>query len=110
MEQLGPVVVARGVEALALLVEPRRLEVGVEDALLAVERAGEVPAVGAEDRAAAAAEQVVAVEAIAQREVVGIRGLARWKWDGATTNARDSRAMCTSVACQASPSSAVDAM
>ena len=34
---------------------------------------------------------------------------ARWKWDGEMTNARDSRAMCTSVACQASPSSAVDA-
>ena len=34
----------------------------------------------------------------------------RWKWHGLITNDRDSRAMWTSVACQASPSSAVEAM
>jgi hypothetical protein len=33
----------------------------------------------------------------------------RWKWDGEMTKARDSRAMCTSVACHASASSAVEA-
>ena len=49
-EHVGPVVVARGVEALPLLVEPRRIQLGVEDALLVVERPGEVGPVGAEDR------------------------------------------------------------
>ena len=34
---------------------------------------------------------------------------ARWKWLGATTNARDSSAMCVRVACQRSLSSAVEA-
>ena len=75
MQKFRAVVVAGRVEALALLVEPIGLEIGVEDAFLAVERACEVPAVWAEDRAAAAAEQVVAVEEIVQREVVRV-GLA----------------------------------
>ena len=59
-------------------IEPVGLEVGVEDPLLVVERPGEVPAVGAEDRAAAAAEQVVAVEQLAR---AGSRpdSSARWK-------------------------------
>ena len=35
---------------------------------------------------------------------------ARWKWHGLITNARDSRAMWTSVACHGSLSSAVEAM
>ena len=73
MEELGPVVVAHGVEALALFVQPVGFEVRVEDAFLAVERPGEVVAFGPEDRAAAAAEQVVAVEQVAEREVVGVR-------------------------------------
>ena len=102
-------VVAGRVEALALLVEPLRIEVGVEDPLLAVERAGEVRAVRGEDRRATAAEDVDAGELVAQREVVRIRA-GTLEVAGLTTNARDSRAMCTSVACQASPSSAVEAM
>ena len=46
-EHVRPVVVAGRVEALPLLVQPLRLEVGVEDPLLVVERAGEVRAVRA---------------------------------------------------------------
>ena len=64
------------VEALPLGEDPRRVELGVEDPLLAVERPGEVRAVGREDRAAAAADRPGALDLGAQREVVGIRALA----------------------------------
>src|ERR671925_2161829 len=52
-EHVRPVVVADRVEALALLVEPRGVEPGVEDRLLVPGRAGEVGTVGAQDRRAA---------------------------------------------------------
>ena len=67
---------AGGVEALPLLVEPRRVELGVEDALLVVERPGEVGAVRAEDGAAAAADQVDPGELVVQREVGRVGGRA----------------------------------
>ena len=51
-------VVPDRVEALAFGVEAGRLELGVEDALLVVERACEVRAVRAEDRAAAPADDI----------------------------------------------------
>ena len=51
-------VVPRGVEALPLLEQARRVELGVEDALLVVERTREVGAVGAEDGAAAPADDL----------------------------------------------------
>jgi hypothetical protein len=45
-EHVRPVVVAGRVEALPFLEQPLRVELGVEDSLLVVERAGEVAAVG----------------------------------------------------------------
>ena len=62
-------VVAGGIEPLALLGQALRVEVGVENRLLVVERAGEVGAVRSEDRRAAAAERVEAGDLVAQREV-----------------------------------------
>ena len=50
-------VVPGRVEALPLRPEDGRVELGVEDPLLVVERAGEVRAAGAEDRRAAAADR-----------------------------------------------------
>ena len=109
LQHVRPVVVADRVEALPLGEQQRRIEVGVEDPLLVVERACEIRAVGCEDRAAAAAEQAGAFELRASGKSSGYDE-ARWKWHGETTYARLSRAMCTSVACHASPSSAVEAM
>ena len=62
------------VEALALGVEARRLELGVEDALLVVERAGEVRAVRGEDRAAAPADDLVSFEQLSEREMADALG------------------------------------
>jgi len=64
--------VSGGVEALPLLPESRRVELRVEDPFLAVERPGEVRAVGSEDRAAAAAKHVLALEQRREREVGGV--------------------------------------
>jgi hypothetical protein len=50
------------IEALALGEQQRGIELRVQDRLLAVGRAGEVRAVGREDRAAAAPEQGIAVQ------------------------------------------------
>ena len=61
------------VEALPLLGEARRLELGVEDALLAVQRPREIGAVWPEDRAAATAEHVHPGDLVGEREVGGIR-------------------------------------
>ena len=66
-------VVTGGIEALPLLGEARRIELGVEDSLLVVERAGEIRAVGTEDRAAAPAEDVAPLELVEKREVRRIR-------------------------------------
>ena len=108
-EDVRPVVVPDRVEALPLLEQARRLELRVENSLLVVQRPSEIRAVGAEDRAAAAAEHALAVKL--RRAAGSRRGTptARWKCARRDDEARDSRAMCTSVACQASPSSAVDA-
>jgi hypothetical protein len=94
--------VADRVEALPFGEQARRVELCVEDALLVVERAGEIRAVGREDGAAAAADRSRALDLGREWKVVWIRA-------GATTYARLSRAMWTSVCCQASPSSAVEA-
>ena len=102
-------VVPGRVEPLPLRPQHRRIELGVEDPFLVVERPGQVRAARSEDRAASPADDVEPLELVAQREVSGYDE-ARWKCDGAITNARDSRAMWTSVACQASESSAVEAM
>ena len=51
-------VVAGGVEALSLLVQASRVELGIENPLLVLERPGEVGAVRVEDRAAAATDEV----------------------------------------------------
>src|SRR5439155_25783862 len=59
LKNVRPVVMPRRVEALALFVEPLRVELRVEDPLLVPERAGEVGAVRAENRRAAAAEELV---------------------------------------------------
>jgi len=64
--------VADRVEALPLREQPRRVELGVENPLLVVQRPGEVRAVRREDRTAAATEQPGAVELGAQREVVRV--------------------------------------
>ena len=66
-------VVPGRIEALTLLVEPLRVEVGVQDFLFAVQRAGQVTAIRAEDRGAAAAEDVHAGQLVAERKVFGIR-------------------------------------
>src|SRR5215470_16400012 len=66
-EHVGPMVVARRVEALALGEEQLRVELRVEHALLVPERPGEVAPVGPEDRGAAAADELVA---LGQRHVV----------------------------------------
>src|SRR5438477_509743 len=71
-EDVRPVVVAGRVEALPLLVQPRRLEVGVEDSFPVVERPCEIRAVGAEDRAAAAADHVRVAELRPERKVVRV--------------------------------------
>src|SRR2546430_6141170 len=60
-------------ESLPLGEQARRVELGVEDPSLLVQRAGEVRAVRAEDRTAAVAQQVVALELRREREAVGIR-------------------------------------
>jgi hypothetical protein len=73
-KDVGPVVVPCRVEALALFVEPSGLKLGVQDALLAVERAGEVGAIRRENRAPSAADDVDAVEQLREREVGGVRG------------------------------------
>jgi hypothetical protein len=49
-EHIRPVVVAGRVEALSRLEQELGVELGVEDSLLLVERAGEVGAVRAENR------------------------------------------------------------
>src|SRR5205807_8605987 len=68
-EHVGPVVVPGRVEALALLMQAHRVELGVQDPLLVPERPGQVGAVGAEDRGAAVAEKVVA---LGDPDVVGV--------------------------------------
>ena len=73
-EDVWAVVVARRVEALSFLEEARRLEVRVEDPLLVVERAGEVRAVGPEDRAASPAEDVVPLERVSERKIIRVGG------------------------------------
>src|SRR5918996_1624713 len=75
-EDIRPVVVPRRIEALSLLEQPGRLEIGVEDALLVVERAREVGAVRCEDRAAAPADHVVLGDRLAQGEILWVRGRA----------------------------------
>ena len=72
-KHVRPVVVTGGIEALPLLGEARRIELGVEDSLLVVERAGEIRAVGTEDRAASPAEDVAPLELVEKREVRRIR-------------------------------------
>jgi hypothetical protein len=72
-EHIGPVVVADGVEALALLEQSAAIELGVEDPFLVVERPGEVGAVRPENRTAATAQDVGAVELVAEWKVVGVR-------------------------------------
>src|SRR5919204_3309213 len=57
-QHVRAVVVAGRIEALALGVQPRRIELRVENALFVVERPGEVRAVGREDRASAPADDV----------------------------------------------------
>src|SRR5436190_20387332 len=69
-EHVRAVIVAGRVEPLPLLVEPRRVELGVKDPFLVVEWACEVAAVGREDRTAAAADHVDAVEELSERKVV----------------------------------------
>src|SRR5687768_11194357 len=72
LEDIRPVVVAGGVETLPLLVEPCRVELGVEDALLVVERPGQVSPIRIEDGAAAAADHLAPGELLEEREVGGV--------------------------------------
>src|SRR4051812_47683005 len=74
-QDVRPVVVPRGIEALALLVEQARLEDRRQDPLLVAQRPREVGARRREDRAAAASDDV-AGDLVQQREVVGVAGLA----------------------------------
>jgi hypothetical protein len=103
------VVVTGRVEALPLAVQPCRVELGVEDALLVPQRAGQVRASLGEDRGAAAADRTSThVEQPRERKSSGScrrAGSAR----RAIRKQRDSRAMCTSVDCHSSLSSAVEA-
>jgi len=55
LEQIRPVVVPGGIEALARVAKAVGLELGVEDPLLVVQRPGEVAPVRREDRGAATA-------------------------------------------------------
>jgi hypothetical protein len=68
--------VADGVEPLPLGEQACRVELGVEDPLLTVQRPGEIRAVGSEDRAAAAADHADALDLGGEREVVGVGRLA----------------------------------
>ena len=91
-EDVGPVVVARRVEALPLRLEPRRVELGVEDALLVLERPGEV----ARRPGARIAEPPRPSSVVARRAQREVGRIARRALEGAAaraTNARDSRAM-----------------
>ena len=62
-------VVPGRVEPLALLGEASGIELGIEDPLFVVERPGQIGAVGAEDGAAAAAEDPAPLELVTEREV-----------------------------------------
>src|SRR5437870_544657 len=59
LENVRPVVVPGGVEALPFFVQALWVELRIEDAFLVPERAGEIRAVRAKDRRAAAADQLV---------------------------------------------------
>jgi hypothetical protein len=72
MKHIGPVVMADRIESLALLEQPVRVELGVEDPLLVVHRTGEIVAVRSEDGAAAAADHIDALELAAEGEVVRV--------------------------------------
>ena len=63
---------AGGVEALSLLVQASRVQFGIEDALLVVKRAGQIRAVRVEDRAAAATDEVDALQQPSEREVLRV--------------------------------------
>ena len=67
-------VVAGRVEALALLVKPRGVELRVQDSLLVVERPGEVGAVRAEDCASSSPDHILALELVGEREIRRIGG------------------------------------
>src|SRR5205823_7532878 len=60
-KDVGPVVVPGRIETLPRLVQLLRIELGVEDAFLVPQRAGEVTAVRREDGRAARADQLVAL-------------------------------------------------
>jgi len=72
LKHVGPAVVADRVEALPLGEQARRVELRVEDPLLAVQRPGEVRAVGSEDRATAAADRPYSLDLGGERKVVGV--------------------------------------
>ena len=80
------------VEALALLVQARRVELGEEDPLLLPERSGKVRAVRRENRGTAPPNEFRAF----------------WNTQHDSTYARDSRAMCCSRAAPAAPSSVLE--
>src|ERR687888_1419272 len=69
-EHVRPVVVARRIETLALLDEPARLELCVENRLVVVRRPCEIAPVGSEDRAPSPADHVGAVEQPPEREIL----------------------------------------